>query len=123
MIESASLVLLLPVTTASQVADVARMAHEVWNEYYVPFIGQAQVDYMVARFQTADAMQSQIDSGYDYFQIHKSGENIGYAAVRYEAPEGRLFISKFYLLSAHRRTGAGRQTLTFIEQMARDRAA
>ena len=32
---------LIPVTTAPQVAEVARMAHVVWNEYYVPIIGQA----------------------------------------------------------------------------------
>jgi diamine N-acetyltransferase len=120
---SASPIQLLPVTTAEQVANVARMAHEVWNEYYVPIIGQAQVDYMVARFQTAEAMQSQIDSGYEYFQIRQSGESIGYAAVRHDAPETRLFISKLYVLAAHRQSGAGRKTLAFIEQMARDRAA
>ena len=46
---------LTPVSTAAQVANVARMAHEVWNEYYVPLIGQAQVDYMVAKFQSAES--------------------------------------------------------------------
>jgi GNAT superfamily N-acetyltransferase len=123
MSQSASHVQLLPVTTAAQVADVARMAHEVWNEYYVPIIGQAQVDYMVARFQTAEAMQSQIDSGYEYFQIQQSGETMGYAAVRHDAADARLFISKLYLLAAHRKSGAGRKTLALLEQMARDRAA
>lgn len=123
MNECAHPIELLPVTTAAQVADVARMAHEVWNEYYVPIIGQAQVDYMVARFQTADAMQAQIDSGYEYFQIRQAGQHIGYAAVRHDVPDARVFISKLYVLAAHRKSGAGRQTLALIEQMARDRAA
>ena len=114
---------LIPVTTASQVADVARMAHEVWNEYYVPIIGQAQVDYMVARFQTAEAMQSQIDEGYEYFQIRLGADNIGYAAIRFDAPDARLFISKLYLLAAHRKSGAGRKSLDCIEQIARERGA
>jgi hypothetical protein len=74
---------LVPVTSAAHVAEVARMAHEVWNEYYVPIIGQAQVDYMVAKFQTAEAMQSQIDSGYEYFRIQQSGRSVGYAAIRH----------------------------------------
>lgn len=114
---------LLAVTTAAQVADVARMAHEVWNEYYVPLIGQAQVDYMVAKFQSAAAMQAQIDTGYEYFQIQQSGESVGYAAIHHDAADARVFISKLYLLAAHRRSGAGRQALELIERMARERGA
>lgn len=114
---------LIPVYTVAQVADVARMAHQVWNEHYVPLIGQAQVDYMVAKFQSPEAMQSQIDSGYEYFQIEQSGVSVGYAAIRHDAPDARVFISKLYVLAAHRKSGAGRQTLELIERMARERGA
>jgi GNAT superfamily N-acetyltransferase len=117
---------LLPVSSAAQVADVARMAHEVWNEYYVPIIGQAQVDYMVAKFQTAEAMQAQIDAGYEYFQIQQGEEpsgTIGYAAIRHDVSDARLFISKLYVLAAHRKSGAGRQCLELIERMAQERGA
>jgi diamine N-acetyltransferase len=114
---------LLPVTTAAQVAQVAGMAHEVWNEYYVPLIGQAQVDYMVAKFQSAEAMQAQIDSGYEYFRIQQSGQVVGYAAIRHDVADRRVFLSKLYLLAAHRKTGAGRGALALIEHMARSRGA
>src|SRR5690348_12972941 len=95
---------LIPVTTAAQVVDVARMAHQVWNEHYVPLIGQPQVDYMVAKFQSPDAMQSQIDSGYEYFRIQQADTDIGYAAIRHDAADARLFISKLYVLAAHRKS-------------------
>lgn len=114
---------LLPVTTPAQVAQVALMAHEVWNEYYVPLIGQAQVDYMVAKFQSAEAMQSQIDTGYEYFQMQQAGKIVGYAAIRHDAADRRVFISKLYLLAAHRKSGAGRGALALIEQAARSRGA
>jgi diamine N-acetyltransferase len=114
---------LVPVTTAPQIADVARMAHEVWNEYYVSLIGQAQVDYMVAKFQSAEAMQAQVDAGYEYFHIQQSGRNVGYAAIRHDAADARVFISKLYLLAAHRKSGAGRQALELIERLARERGA
>jgi GNAT superfamily N-acetyltransferase len=114
---------LVPVTNATQVADIARMAREVWNEYYVPLIGQAQVDYMVAKFQSAEAMQSQIDSGYEYFHIQQSGGNVGYTAIRHDSADARVFISKLYLLAAYRRSGAGRQILALVECMARERGA
>ena len=114
---------LLPVTTPAQVDQVAAMAHVVWNEYYVPLIGQAQVDYMVAKFQSASAMQAQIDAGYEYFQIRKSGQIVGYAATRHDAADRRVFLSKLYLLAAHRKTGAGRRAMSLIEQRARGRDA
>ncbi len=114
---------LVPVTDTAQLDEVASMAREVWDEYYVPIIGRAQVDYMVAKFQTAEAMQSQIDSGYEYFQIRQGGTNVGYAAIRHDATEARVFISKLYLLAAHRKSGAGRKALEVIEGMARERGA
>jgi diamine N-acetyltransferase len=113
----------IPVESAAQVAEVARMAHEVWNEHYVPLIGQAQVDYMVAKFQSPEAMQSQIDSGYEYFQIRQAGRNVGYAAIRHDAAEGRVFVSKLYVLAANRKSGTGRATLALIERLARERGA
>lgn len=123
MQETSADVQLLPVATSAQVAQVAGMAREVWNEYYVPLIGQAQVDYMVAKFQSAEAMQSQIDSGYEYFCIQKSGQVVGYAATRHDAADRRVFISKLYLLAAHRKSGAGRGALALIEARARSLGA
>jgi GNAT superfamily N-acetyltransferase len=48
---------------------------------------------------------------------------VGYAAIRYDASDARLFISKLYLLAAHRKSGAGRESLAMIERMARERGA
>ncbi len=55
---------------------MAALAHEIWYEYYVPLIGRAQVDYMVARFQNAAAMQAQIDQGYEYFLVQTAGSKL-----------------------------------------------
>lgn len=114
---------LVPVTTAAQVAEVARMARIIWNEYYVQLIGQAQVDYMVAKFQTAEAMQAQIEQGYEYFQIQQGADVIGYASIRHDAADARVFISKLYVLAEHRKSGAGRKSLELIEGIARERGA
>jgi diamine N-acetyltransferase len=114
---------LVPVSGAAPVAEVARMAYEVWNEHYVPLIGQAQVDYMIAKFQTTEAIHSQLASGYEYFHLQKAAELVGYAAIRHDAADARLFISKLYVLSAWRNAGVGRRTLGLLEVMARERGA
>lgn len=108
------------VTTAQQVEQVAKMAREIWYEYYVPLIGRAQVDYMVERFQTPTAMTQQIREGYEYFLIQSDADaSIGYIAVRQDP--GSLFLSKLYLRADARGGGRGGQSLRFVEDLARER--
>jgi GNAT superfamily N-acetyltransferase len=112
----------VPVMRPEQVATVAALAHQIWYEYYVPLIGRAQVDYMVARFQNAPAMQAQIDQGYEYFLVQRQDEtgkwaDIGYCAIE-EQPGRVLFLSKFYLHHAARGSGTGRRCMEFIEGLA-----
>jgi hypothetical protein len=63
----------VPVTTAQQIDAVAGLAREIWYEYYVALIGQAQVDYMVAKFQSSGAVAAQLREGYEYFLIQRAG--------------------------------------------------
>ena len=111
----------VPVTTAAQIDVVAGLAHEIWYEYYVPLIGRAQVDYMVAKFQSREAMQQQLREGYEYFITEHDGRSIGYSAVQPQLAEGSLFLSKLYLLRDARGGGTGRVCMEFIEQLARRR--
>jgi GNAT superfamily N-acetyltransferase len=109
----------LPVTSEAEIATVAALAAEIWSEYYVPLIGQAQVDYMVAKFQSVEAMQEQIRSGYEYFLMQHGNEPVGYLAVQVQPAQDSLFISKLYLHHNARGSGTGRVAMAFIEQLAR----
>lgn len=107
------------VTESSDVAQVAALAHEIWHEYYVPLIGREQVDYMVARFQSAAAIHSQLEQGYQYFLVRTEPDRpIGYICVQ-ERPANSLFISKLYLLRDERGHGTGRRLMAFIEDLAK----
>lgn len=111
----------LPAHTPAQLADVESLAHEIWHEYYIPLIGRAQVEYMVARFHSAAAMRAQIQDGYEYFLVQRDGRNVGYFAVQPQPRERLLFISKFYLRDSARGSGTGRACMEFIEELARQR--
>jgi GNAT superfamily N-acetyltransferase len=108
------------VTTPQQIDAVAGLAREIWYEYYVALIGRAQVDYMVDRFQSSEAVAGQLREGYEYFLIQRDGQDIGYCAVQ-PMPDGSLFLSKLYLLRDARGGGTGRVCMEFIEQLARRR--
>ena len=123
--EPASGLQFVPVTTPGQVATVAALAHEIWYEFYVPLIGRPQVDYMVGKFQNAQAVQSQIDQGYEYFLVRREhasapSTDIGYCAIQ-QQPGRLMFLSKFYLHHAVRGSGTGRRCMEFIEGLARRR--
>ena len=110
----------IAVRTPPQVATVAALAHDIWYEYFVPLIGRAQVDYMVARFQSAEAVSRQIEEGYDYFVVRCDGADQGYIGVQVQADQS-LFLSKFYLQRSARGSGTGRVAMEFIERLARQR--
>src|SRR5690606_35624813 len=117
----ASALRFVPVTSDSQIASVAELAHEIWYEYYPPLIGRAQVDYMVSKFQSPAALAQQLADGYEYFLVEREGRLIGYFAVLVKGEEQSLFLSKLYVLQRERRSGTGRRAMEFIEQLARDR--
>jgi GNAT superfamily N-acetyltransferase len=108
--------------TDENLADaVEKLAREIWCEHYTPIIGGAQVAYMVEKFQTAKAVIHQVQKeGYEYYLFRNAdGPWIGYFAVIVRASE--LFLSKFYILAAHRGRGYGKQVDRFIGEIARSR--
>jgi len=111
----------VPLASDAELVELEQLAYEIWNEHYVPIIGQAQVDYMLERFQSRAAMREQIAAGYEYYGVRRGGSLIGYMAVRAEPEQKRLFISKLYLHKSSRGSGTGRLCMEFIERLARQR--
>jgi len=107
------------VKTKKDIAETARLAHEIWNEHYTKIIGQAQVDYMMKNFQSAAAIAAQIASGYEYFLILSDGEAAGYMAVVPDLPKSSLQFSKLYVLRSMRGKGIGKDAMDFVEDMCR----
>ncbi len=110
-----------PLTLQDDIDAVAALAREIWNEFYVSLIGQAQVDYMIARFQSPEAIREQLRTGYEYFVVDRGAASIGYMSVKPGPEPGELFISKFYLHKSSRGSGTGRRCMEFIEHLAQQR--
>ena len=110
---------LVPVHNEAQIAAVVALAGEIWPEHYLSIIGQAQVDYMLARFQSAAAITEQLKSGDEYFLLQHQQHDVGYAAIRMQRDTGSMFVSKLYLLKTSRGHGLGRAAMTALAQLAR----
>ncbi|WJH36010.1 GNAT family N-acetyltransferase [Paenibacillus sp. CC-CFT747] len=109
------------VKTAEEIAEVARVAAEIWCDYYVSIITIEQIEYMIGKYQSVPAITEQIyDQGYDYYLIQREGAlTVGYMAVK--PVEEKLFLSKFYIGKEHRGRGYGSQAMAFLEQLGKER--
>lgn len=91
------------VVSDDEIYQLENLAREIWNQHFVPIIGQAQVDYMLEKFQSFIPMKKQISNGMYYYMINYDGENVGYCGFKRD--ENRVFLSKIYVKLAHRGNG------------------
>jgi diamine N-acetyltransferase len=109
------------VASPADVAETARLADVIWREHYLPIIGRQQVDYMLAKFQSAQAIAAQVADGYEYYLIVHHGQRAGYAAVAADGDTSSLLLSKIYVGKSLRGHGLGKKALAFIEDLCRQR--
>lgn len=109
-----------PVHSQEHVSQVAKLAQEIWQEHYLPIIGQKQVDYMLKEFQSATAILEQLGKSHEYFLVVQDGRNAGYVAV-VPGARNQMLLSKLYVLKSVRGHGLGRKTLQFVEGLCRER--
>ncbi len=107
------------VTTECQREMIESLAREIWTEHYTPIIGREQVEYMLEKFQSQEAIAQQIRAGMIYFLIRSGEEFIGYIAVQPKGDE--LFLSKIYVASERRGRGHGKKAIQFVESLAKER--
>lgn len=96
------------------IAQVAKLAKDIWNQHYLPMIGSEQVNYMLDKFQSEDAIEQQIDRGYKYYIIFNEQQEAGYFSVKVNDKAEKLFLSKLYVLKSFRGKGIGKQAIKFI---------
>jgi len=110
--------MIIEVIKEAQIRIVESLAREIWTEHYPPIIGEAQVRYMLDKFQSEEVIAAQIrHEGFRYFLVEEGGEHIGYLGVQTKGEE--LFLSKIYIRADQRGKGWGKKALYFIEDLAR----
>ncbi|MEZ4802416.1 MAG: GNAT family N-acetyltransferase [Gelidibacter sp.] len=111
--------MITPVTSQEQISITEKLAHKIWNQHYVPIIGQAQVDYMIEKFQNADAFLKQINEGYCYYLISYDHSYCGYLALVSDTKNKKMMISKIYVDADYRGFGLGEKLMDFALKEAK----
>ena len=106
----------VPAQSTRDFIQIARLADTIWREHYIPIIGAGQVDYMLDKFQSADAMAKQAAKGMEYYTVRFNDLPIGYFA--FEKRGRDLFLSKIYIIKEYRGKGLGKASMEFISARA-----
>ena len=107
------------IESGSDIMEVNRLAGLIWHEAYRGIVSREQIAYMIERFQSVRAITEQLAlEGYRYFLMEDEGRAVGYCGV--QPRDGRLFLSKVYLLHEARGQGRFRQMLEYLRGLCRE---
>lgn len=108
------------ITDDRMLATLAELANEIWHEFFPDLLSSEQIDYMVEKFQSFEAMKKQIsDEGYRYFLVMYNNEPKGYFGVCKKA-DGSFFLSKLYLKKEMRGKGIASLMFKQVKRLAKE---
>ena len=103
----------------NEIKDFAKLTSEIWHEYWTCILSDEQIDYMVDKFQSENAITNQINNeNYTYFYIMYDNQKAGYIGL--SDKQDYLFLSKLYLKKDYRHKGLGKEAFNFIKQFAQN---
>ncbi len=113
---------MIEITVANTKSDyilIEKLADIIWRKHYIPITGIGQVEHMLKKYQSAEAIAKQIgDDGFEYFILSYEKQAVGYISIKKE--ETQLFLSKIYVLSDFRGKKIGKTAMQFIENKAKE---
>lgn len=90
--------------TDEEIRALALLAKQIWHEYFITLISKEQIEYMVTKFQSYEALYKAInEEHYTYFLAYEEQTLIGFCGVKPD--KSRLFLSKLYIQKDNRGKG------------------
>ena len=102
-----------PIVTQKQASKLAKVAEKIYYDYYAGLIGEENIKYMLAEYQTANSIIEQIRTRkHNYYEIFCDGEFCGYFDIMYEGR--RIILDKIYVSKEYRKKGIARYVVAHI---------
>ncbi len=104
----------LKVAEEKDLSIISKLAKAIWNDHYVPIIGQQQVDYMLDKMYNHQSLVEQLtQKNHVFYLIQKEDEAIGFISVSSENKTD-YFLHKFYIHQQKSNTGIGTKVLNLL---------
>lgn len=109
--------ILLEKVTADEIEELSSLAYRVWRECFPGMISSEQIEYMLEKFQSVNAITEQMQNGYEYYFLIYDGETAGYTGIREDA-DG-IFLSKLYVIDRFRGKGIASEAVNRIAEIGK----
>jgi GNAT superfamily N-acetyltransferase len=104
---------------AAEIGVVQTLADHVWRRHYPGILSAAQIDYMLERGYSRDALLRYIDAGDAGLALGRlDDEPVAFVAWRKSAADS-MKLEKLYVAPAHHGKGVGRALIEHVVDAAR----
>jgi len=92
--------------TENDFATIENLAQKIWDKHYVPIIGAEQVNYMLKKMYSAEALIKQVQDGQKFHLVLNEEKETGFISVSTKDNKD-FFLHKFYILQEKQNAGLG----------------
>ncbi len=103
----------MPVATPKQILEIEEAANHVWHNYYKDIFSPEQIDYMLKKYQSVEALQRQMEEQYVYYMLLSDDKLAGYMCFKIKTDQ--VYLSRLYIKAEFRRQGLARKTIAHLE--------
>ena len=109
----------IKVEIETQIKVLAKLASEIWHEYWPCILSVEQIDYMVEKFQSYNAIKNQMENeNYFYYLLEDNNIFLGYVGI--SVKKDNLFLSKLYIRKEYRGCGCGKSAFKKVLQLTKE---
>lgn len=101
--------------TANDTQHIEQLAQEIWMEYYISFIPENQLQYMLHQFYSHEALVAQMQDGQIFYFIYENEKVVGFMSVSKETEATK--INKWYIKNEFRGKGIGRKSFEALKSI------
>lgn len=103
--------------TKNEIELISKLAQTIWNQHYIPIIGEEQVNYMLDKMYNYDSLIEQLEvKKHTFYIIIKNDVNLGFLSISSENNID-FFLNKFYINQQFASNGIGTKVLQEIEKI------
>jgi ribosomal protein S18 acetylase RimI-like enzyme len=104
---------------ANQLPIVIELTKKIWPVAYGTILSKAQLDYMINRFYSENALSQLMDKGHVFYLAQNEKENfVGFLSFEINSAPHKTKIHKIYLLPEIQGTGLGKQFFELVKEKA-----
>jgi ribosomal protein S18 acetylase RimI-like enzyme len=105
--------------TIKDVQIIERLTKLIWNHNMGSFISKEQIDYMIAKSCTQEAIKKELESSkVSYVKLMEEKEMVGFGVYGITSNEGEMQVCKLNIHPDYQNKGLVKYLLEYIEKQA-----